>query len=109
MTKRKYTKAKKRLHIAFELANKKWRLCFSDGCTKFYQREIEAGDPMQLAEKIQEMLKKYKLSSKTQIVSCYEAGRDGFWIHRFLKDWKIDNLVVDPASIETNRRKRRPS
>jgi len=39
--------------------------------------------------------------------SCYEAGRDGFWLHRFLEAQGIDNVVIDSASIEVNRRKRR--
>jgi transposase len=42
-----------------------------------------------------------------RVVSCYEAGRDGFWLHRFLLSRGIENLVVDSASIEVNRRKRR--
>jgi transposase len=41
------------------------------------------------------------------VLSCYEAGRDGFWIHRFLVHKGIQNIVVDSASIEVNRRKRR--
>ena len=41
------------------------------------------------------------------MVSCYEAGRDGFWIHRYLESQGIENLVVDSASLEVNRRKRR--
>jgi transposase len=39
--------------------------------------------------------------------SCYEAGRDGFWLHRWLIDQGVDNIVVDSASIEVNRRARR--
>ena len=39
--------------------------------------------------------------------SCYEAGRDGWWLHRWLIAQGIDNLVVDSASIEVNRRARR--
>ena len=39
--------------------------------------------------------------------SCYEAGRDGWWLHRWLSDLGVDNIVVDPASIEVNRRARR--
>lgn len=41
------------------------------------------------------------------MVSCYEAGRDGFWLHRFLTQAGIHNLVVDSSSIEVNRRARR--
>ena len=39
--------------------------------------------------------------------SCYEAGRDGFWLHRWPLEQGIDNLVVDSDSIEVNRRARR--
>jgi len=39
--------------------------------------------------------------------SCYEAGRDGFWLHRFLEAHRVENFVIDSASIEVNRRKRR--
>ena len=41
------------------------------------------------------------------MVSCYEAGRDGFWLHRQLRSMGIENDVVDSSSIEVNRRKRR--
>ena len=41
------------------------------------------------------------------MVSCYEAGRDGFWIHRALTQLGVANRVVDSASIEVNRRARR--
>lgn len=41
------------------------------------------------------------------MVSCYEAGRNGFWLHRFLVAQGIENLVVDPASLEVSRRSRR--
>src|SRR4029079_5844593 len=39
--------------------------------------------------------------------SCYEAGRDGFWLHRWLLEQGIENVVVDSSSIEVNRRARR--
>jgi transposase len=42
-----------------------------------------------------------------RVVSCYEAGRDGFWLHRYLQSCGIENVVVDSASIEVDRRKRR--
>jgi len=50
---------------------------------------------------------KLGLPKNALVVSCYEAGRDGFWIHRALLQRGIDNIVVDSASIEVNRRKRR--
>ena len=54
-------------------------------------------------------LAKEKLGYKedTEVLCCYEAGRDGFWIHRWLVSHGINNLILDPASIEVSRRKRR--
>jgi transposase len=40
-------------------------------------------------------------------VSCYEAGRDGFWLHRWLLSAGVASMVIDSSSIEVNRRKRR--
>ena len=43
----------------------------------------------------------------TLVVSCYEAGLDDFWVHRYLASLGVRNLVVDSSSIEVNRRARR--
>jgi transposase len=50
---------------------------------------------------------RFKLEGEIRIVSCYEAGRDGFWLHRYLLSHGIENIVVDSSSIKVNRRKRR--
>jgi transposase len=50
---------------------------------------------------------RFGLPEKAKVVSCYEAGRDGFWIHRQLVHEGLENIVVDSASIEVSRRKRR--
>jgi transposase len=47
------------------------------------------------------------LSADAPVKSCYEAGREGFWLHRWLVSEAIDNQVVDASSIEVNRRSRR--
>jgi transposase len=41
------------------------------------------------------------------VVSCYEAGYDGFWLHRLLEAHGIRNYVIDPASLQVDRRARR--
>ena len=41
------------------------------------------------------------------MVSCYEAGYDGFWLHRLLLAAGITNFVFDPASIAVEQRARR--
>ncbi len=50
---------------------------------------------------------RFDLRADGPVRSCYEAGRDGFWIHRVLLARGITNIVVDAASIEVNRRRRR--
>jgi transposase len=47
------------------------------------------------------------MKGNVRILSCYEAGRDGFWLHRYLLSCGVENVVVDSSSLEVNRRKRR--
>ena len=94
------------LYIAFELSNSKWKLAFSDG-SKVRYKTITAGNLAQLQVEIDLARQKFKMVEDVRVVSCYEAGRDGFWIHRYLESQGIENLVVDSASLEVNRRKRR--
>jgi transposase len=92
--------------MAMELSNEKWRLAFGDG-TRQRQIVIAAGDVAALGEQIDKAKAKWDLSSESAVVSCYEAGRDGFWLHRQLTELGINNRVVDAASIEVSRRARR--
>jgi transposase len=103
---RDFTKGTDELYMAFDLGSKKWKLCFSDG-ERDRARSIEAGDLDTLQSEIEKTKIKFKLPLAVPVKSCYEAGRDGFWIHRYLKECGIENLVVDSSSIEVNRRKRR--
>ena len=94
------------LYMAFELSDKKWRLAFGDG-RRQRQVVIAAGALEALREQIGQVKEKWALAADTAVVSCYEAGRDGFWLHRQLAAWGIVNHVVDAASIEVARRARR--
>lgn len=94
------------LYMAMELSNSKWKLRFGDG-SKARDKTIDAGQKIQLMSEIGKAKQKLGLPAEAPVKSCYEAGRDGFWIHRFLEKNGVENLVVDPASIEVNRRKRR--
>lgn len=94
------------LYFALELSNTKWKLAFSNG-SKNRLVTINARDLKRFHQEVDESRKRLGLASDGQIMSCYEAGRDGFWIHRFLVDVGIENIVVDSASIEVNRRQRR--
>lgn len=96
------------LHVAFELGDAHWKLAFTTGFgQKPRERTIGAGDIAALEDEIVLAKRRFRLPSSARVVSCYEAGRDGFWIHHCLKAMKIDNVVVDSSSIEVNRRKKR--
>jgi len=95
-----------KLYIAFELSNTKWKLLSGNGFKK-RRKSIEARNIIALKEEINMAKKRLKISDNSKIYSCYEAGRDGFWIHRCLTDLGLINLVVDSASIEVSRRSRR--
>jgi transposase len=94
--------------MALELSNSKWRLGFTIGLGQSPRlRKLVAGDLRGLMEEIHLSKVRFRLSESAPVMSCYEAGRDGFWLHRYLVAQGVDNQVVDSASIEVNRRKRR--
>ena len=95
-----------RLYIAFELSNSKWKLMFGNRVKK-RQKTIEARDLKALEEEITKAQKRFNMDGEVKIYSCYEAGRDGFWLHRYLVGRGIENCIVDSSSIEVNRRYRR--
>ena len=95
------------LYMSFELSDKKWQLTMSDGRRGPSRYSVEAGDTATVATCIAKARERCKLQAKAKVYSCYEAGRDGWWLHRWLLEQGIDNIVVDSASIEVNRHARR--
>ena len=97
-----------KLYLAFELSNTHWKLGFTIGHRKQPRlRTITAGDLMELQDEVHRAKKRFRLPDDILVVSCYEAGRDGFWLHRYLTSVGIENLIIDSASIEVNRRAKR--
>jgi transposase len=95
------------LYLSFELSDVNWKLGFTTGTGRRpRQRNIKARDLDALEEEVRRAKKRFDLPETTQVVSCYEAGRDGFWLHRYLVEQGIENLVVDSSSIQVNRRAR---
>jgi len=94
------------LYMALELSKAKWKVGFEHG-RKRRTVNVEGGDMERLREAIGEAKAKFGLPEDVRVRSCYEAGRDGFWLHRLLASWGVENLVVDPASIEVSRQARR--
>ncbi len=96
------------LYVAFELGWSKWLLGFSVGLGQPARRiEVHARDLGRVSEEIAKAKRRFGLQATAPVVSCYEAGRDGAWLHRWLVAHRVANHVVDAASIEVNRRYRR--
>lgn len=96
------------LYLAFELGNEKWKLGFTIGLgQRPRERTIDAGDLPALQAEIRLAKKRFGLPQTARVLSCYEAGRDGFWLHRYLLARGVENLVVDASSIEVPRRAKR--
>jgi transposase len=94
--------------MAFELGQRSWKLGFTVGMGQRPRvRQIPAGAVDALATEITRAKKRLGLSADAPVTSCYEAGRDGFWLHRYLVAMGVTNYVVDSSSIEVNRRARR--
>jgi transposase len=96
------------LYMAIELSNQQWKLGFTVGFGQAPRlRSLPARNLAGLAEEIRLAKLRFGLAENTPVLSCYEAGRDGFYVHRYLSQAGVTNLIVDSASIEVNRRKRR--
>lgn len=96
------------LHLALELGSQHWKLGFTTGLgRKPRYRTIKARDLEALGEEIEAAKARFDLPADALVVSCYEAGRDGFWLHRYLVAEGVENHVVDSSSIEVPRKARR--
>jgi transposase len=96
------------LFVAFELGAKQWKVALASTVeSQPWVRGVRAGDWMAVQRLLGDGRRRFGLAAEAPVVSCYEAGRDGFWIHRALRARGISNRVVDSASIEVNRRARR--
>ena len=96
------------LFVAFELSEKTWQLGFTTGHgQKPRERSIAARSQTRVLQEIALAKRRFGLPETTPVVSCYEAGREGFWLQRFLEAQGITNHGVDSSSIEVNRRQRR--
>jgi transposase len=95
--------------MAFELSARTWLVGFTTQGAggRVRRRAIAAGDTARLVEDIAAAKVALKLGPDVPVHSCYEAGRDGFWLHRWLTAQDIVNRIVDSSSIEVPRRLRR--
>ena len=95
------------LFMSFELGDKSWKVTASDGRRASSRYSVDAGDVAAVARCIGKARDRCKLEPHAKVHSCFEAGRDGWWLHRWLIEQGVDNIVVDSSSIEVNRHARR--
>ena len=98
------------IFVAVELSQKTWLLTLhSPDRDRMSRHKLDGGDHAGLLDLIEKVRRRAadKLGSVPRVVSCYEAGYDGFWLHRLLEAAGISNFVFDPASIAVEQRSRR--
>ena len=96
------------LYVALELGAREWTVAMTSAvASRPWLQKVPAGDLARLLRLVAAGRRRFGLAASAPVVSCYEAGRDGFWVHHALAAAGIANRVVDSASIEVNRRARR--
>lgn len=93
------------LFVGFELSAQGWKVAVTSGFrVRAWVRGLGMQDGAALDRLLAQARRRFGVPDGAPVVSCYEAGRDGFWVHRWLTARGIQNRVVDSASIERNRR-----
>jgi transposase len=98
------------IFVTIELSQKTWLVTLhSPDRDRISRHKVEGGDHAGLLALIESTRARsaLKLGAAPKVVSCYEAGYDGFWLHRLLMAAGIGNFVFDPASIAVEQRSRR--
>src|SRR4051812_15008976 len=98
------------IFVAIELSQKIWLVTLhSPDRDRISRHKLEGGDHAGLLTLIERMRERAArtLGAVPAVVSCYEAGYDGFWLHRLLLAAGITNYVFDPSSIAVDQRARR--
>ncbi len=102
------TSSEPTLMLALELGEEKWKIGFSSAFGQVpLVRNMASRHTKSLLANIAWAKKKLGLASDVRVVSCYEAGREGFWLHRFLVAHDVESLIVDSSSIEVPQKRRR--
>jgi transposase len=102
----KDTATEQALYVSFELADKTWKLTFGIRGAGRMRVGVTAGKPEAVLQGVARAKGRLGLSAQAPVYSCYEAGRDGWWLHRWLKSQGVHNIVIDASSIEVERGRR---
>src|SRR5262249_4574926 len=94
------------IYLAIELSASTWLIAARlPGSEKPHLHRIEGGDTAALFALISALRARVarRLDAAIGVVCCFEAGRDGFWLHRLLTAHGVANYVREPTSILINR------
>jgi transposase len=94
--------------MAIELSKKSWIVAVNTPLSDKISNHTVKGwkELLELIDKIRSRVGR-ELRRPAEFISCYEAGYDGFWLHRLLEENGVRNYVIDPASLQVDRRARR--
>jgi transposase len=94
--------------MAIELSRKSWIVAVNTPLSDKISNHTVKGwkELLELIDKIRSRVGR-ELKRPAEFISCYEAGYDGFWLHRLLEENGVRNYVIDPASLQVDRRARR--
>jgi hypothetical protein len=96
--------------LAIELSASTWLVAARvPGSEKPHLHRIEGGDTVALLTLISSLRARVarRHGAIINVVCCFEAGRDGFWLQRFLTAQGVDTHVLEPTSILINRQMRK--
>jgi transposase len=100
------------IFVSLELSRSSWLVTSLSpgGGEKLSKHSVRGSDVAGLLERFAHLKEKARARTREvfPLIVIQEAGLDGFWIHRVLQSEGIESHVVDPASIATSRRRRRP-
>src|SRR6266705_742755 len=97
------------IFVAIELSQRSWLVTMHcPDKDKISRHQLQGGDHASLLALIDRVRDRAArtLGAASAVVSCYEAGYDGFWLHRLLMAAGIMNYVFDPSSIAVDQRAR---
>ena len=99
-----------RCAMAIELSKTSWIVAvntpMSEKISRYTSKGCDRNGLLDLIKKIRSRAGR-EFERPVEVVSCYEAGYDGFWLHRFLEAHGVRNYVINPASVQVDRRARR--
>jgi len=95
------------LHVALELGSTKWHAHMVTEGHSARRYTVPAGGVEKLRQAFERTRLEFGLGPASRVVTCHEAGRDGFSLHRWLEEHGVESLVIDSSSILVDRRARR--